>query len=238
VLQAAVDAGGVPATVPPEDWDEVRSILGAALWAGHLRVPDAAPLLRALEPSPLSGRCASWSGFDTLGLAEGDVAVSHYHKVFVLRQIAKLSLRRLGLEPAPLPATAFYRYRPLRAGEDPHALTLAILEGGDAHEDLYVPAPRPAHVEPGPSPYRSGARAAAAVTPGMSAREVLDRLGAPDHVGPTSWEYDGAERTLRVTWGRGGGWFRRAAKTDTVQKVEDVTPPVWADPGARGGRFV
>ena len=131
----------------------------------------------------------------------GEIDPSNY-STFPLRQVAQLSLRRLGKTPEQLPATQFYtrygnvQHYPFDAGE--------------------IDVPR--------------AENTGKIKYNMSPKEVLDLIGEPDFSRNGtrdwpwggSWQYDmDAETpfTLLVCWSTEG----------KVARVEQKTPPYWQD---------
>lgn len=135
------------------------SYITAAYLAGVLSIPEAVPLLRVAEKSTY---CSSVS----LGRFEefqNDVDPLQYRE-FRLRQIAQLSLRRLGEKPASLPC---YRF--------------GLLIGKRAIPFSPMPIEPQRHEN------------VAEVKIGMGAKDVLLKLGSPDVVGvgrTDTWNYD------------------------------------------------
>lgn len=131
----------------------------AAYLAGVLKLKQAIPFLKTVEDS---AEISSWASRNP-GFEEdyNNEVNPHNFSTYGLRQVAQLSLRRLGVAPRNLPCTLFE------------------LQDGD--ETLpFIPAklktPRHGNVE--------------RVTEGMTARQVLDTIGAPDYVGDYTWSYD------------------------------------------------
>lgn len=139
----------------------VWPILNASYLAGRLPVPEAAPLLEQLQEVSYSGSSTS-GGLGFGERFEGEVN-PHSYETFTLRQVAQLSLRRLGKTPRPLAANQFDVQYEVYKKNHP-----------------YTPKP--------PSMLR--ASNAGNVKAGMKAEQVLDLVGGPDFVGYDTWEYD------------------------------------------------
>jgi hypothetical protein len=144
--------------------------------AGRRELRRAAPLIRTLQRAAHVG---STSASVVLGPREGEIHPLSYGE-YSLRQVAQLSLRRLGERASGDPATFFRYYSPGEAGRK------------------FVPRGRP---EP-------RALGASRIEKHMTPLEVLETLGPPDFVVASqgAWEYDidgtGQENpyTLRVVW--------------------------------------
>lgn len=150
-----------------KNWDKDESsqaiwpILTAAYLAGRLPVSEAGDYLAQLQDSSYSGSSTGGG----LGLGErfeGQVNPHSYH-TFTLRQVAHLSLRRLGKTPRPLPA---------------HQFDVHFKEYEKNHP--YVPK----------LPFAPRANNTNKITPGMNAEKILDLIGSPDFVSYDTWEYD------------------------------------------------
>ncbi len=136
-------------------------VLEAAYLAGRLPVREAAPLLKLLQGSPHVGEYAT-GGLGSGERFEGEVN-PHSYETFSVRQVAQLSLRRLGMTPQALPATRFeVEYPDYKKNRPYEPKTTAIPRAVNAGK----------------------------VAEGMKAEMVLDLLGGPDFVGYDSWEYD------------------------------------------------
>ncbi|AMV20669.1 hypothetical protein [Planctomyces sp. SH-PL14] len=132
------------------------AFMTAAYLAGVLSIPEAVPLLRGAENSPSFSFGLSFEALHLYYVDPMDL------RQFRLRQIAQLSLRRLGEKPASLPC---YQVHFRVAGE-------AI---------PFSPTP----IEP------QRHENVAAVKLGMKPRDVLLALGSPDVVWRTdTWNYD------------------------------------------------
>lgn len=171
-------------------WELVRPVLNAAFLAGRLEIADTIPLLRQLEDSPYVG-ISRIGHFTAPDKRDAQLDPDSYSTLEV-RQVVQLSLRRLGEQPKPLPANEFcIRYSDYRKDRPyvPKGLTV------------------PRHANTG------------RLTPGMSAEQVLDLVGAPDFVGRDTWEYDmdaNPPFSLVLKWG-----------TREVKGIEKKSPPLW-----------
>ena len=144
----------------------------AAYVAGKLQMKEAIPILRQLEQSEWSGRSTS-RGYSTSGKHDGVVDPFTY-STFTIRQVAQLSLRRLGEVPQQLPAMRFKM----------------INENGD-HEFKPVPLKQSRHTR------------VSNLRIGMKAEQVLTLIGSPDFVSRETWDYDidnADPYTLVVSW--------------------------------------
>ena len=132
-----------------------------------------------------------------------------WYATFTLRQVAQLSLRRLGKTPAQLPATQFN----VRYGS---------YDRGPTYVAKKIDVPRAAN--------------AGKIKTGMTPEEVLDLIGEPDFAfwdgSPKEywdkwdkyWEYDmdaPTPFTLLVHWD--------TSNVRNVARVEQKTPPLWQD---------
>jgi hypothetical protein len=135
--------------------------LTVAYLAGRLDIREAIPLLRKLEDATYSGNWTS-GGLSMLETFDGEVD-PHSYETLTMRQVAQLSLRRLGETPKPFPVHRFdVRYKDYDRNHRyvPKALSVA----------------RHLNIDK--------------VQKGMKAEQVLDVLGGPDFVGYDTWEYD------------------------------------------------
>lgn len=150
------------------------STIDATYLAGAMKLTDALPLLRVAEQSNKSDM--SVFAFRQNQLKADEVDPHSYDK-FNLRQVAHLSLRRMGEVPSTLPVYHFF------------------IAGGDL-SDRYSP----------PRLQQPRARAAAQIKVGMSAKQVLNTVGSPDYVGNDTWSYDldaNEPFSLTLTWRTG-----------------------------------
>jgi len=136
-------------------------ILTAAYLAGRLPVAEAVPLLEKLQEVSSVGS-STGGGLGTGEKFEGEVN-PHSYSTFTLRQVAHLSMRRLGKVPKPLPANEF-------------DVQYAVYEKHHPYKPKALSVSRTANAEQ--------------VKEGMRAEQVLDLVGAPDFVGYDTWEYD------------------------------------------------
>lgn len=136
---------------------EARTLTAAWL-AGRLGVKEVIPELRELEKSFYCG--SSTLGGLEFGHVYDKEVNPHRYRTLDMRQIAKLSLRRLGETPAQYPCYQF-----------------TWVENGTNTD--YSPS--------GNSPRHESAPA---IQVGMKAQEVLDRIGAPEEVSYDTWSYD------------------------------------------------
>ncbi len=137
-----------------------------AFLVGALRIGEALPLLRQLEPSKSSEKscCASTGEAPT---PPGQIAIRE-NMTYTLRELVHLSLRRLGEKPAYFP------------------IVLPKIEAVAGGDGGHPPCPAP------PFPR---AQRAAGIRTGLSPDEVVKLLSGPDFVGDDSanhstWEYD------------------------------------------------
>lgn len=151
----------------------LRALQQRALLAGQLRIAEAVPDLTSLQDSTYIG---SYTLSSLTEKFDGEVDHRTY-LTFTMRQVAHLSLRRLGKTPAAEPVLLFEK-----RFED------------HERDALYIPKfhETPRHT-------RSDS-----VRKGMKPEEVLDVVGFPDFVGlRDTWEYDmdtTPPHTLIVTW--------------------------------------
>ncbi len=145
-------------------WSSVGPLLTAAFHAGWLKSAAYVPLLRRLEEVDLVGSTGygpiPWAAVDTLPF----------------RQVAKLSLLRLGHEPKWL---SHYRFKVHSKRDTPNAEALFAFPMQPATRDHSI------------------------LVAGMDQKDVLRRIGAPDYI-RNQWEYDylldGKEMTVCVSW--------------------------------------
>lgn len=135
------------------------STINAAYLAGEMQLKDALPFLRVAEQSDKVDTCF-YAPFTRKHLKADEIDPHSYDKCN-LRQVAQLSLRRLGEVPSRLPVYYFST-----AGGDP--------------SDRYSP----------PRLQQPRDRSASQIKEGMTAKEVLNSVGAPDYVGNGTWSYD------------------------------------------------
>jgi hypothetical protein len=131
-------------------WSLALPLLSAAYHAGWLQASECVPQLRQMEAIEVVGTTSvgpvDWASLETL----------------VFRQVAKLSLLRLGQHPQ---WQAHYRFRTSR-------------DDGSSER------------EPFPFPMELQIRDPAALERGLNQKECLMRLGAPDFIQRECWEYD------------------------------------------------
>lgn len=180
-------------------WQRRRPVEAAIHLASRLKLKEAVPLLKQLEAVDHIGSCVSSWGSEYTDLKDGDVDPSCYC-IYSTRSLVQFSLRRMGEQPAGLPATCF-RY----VSKDRDVQKYFEPKVGNA----------PRHER------------AARVRKGMRPLEVLTVLGPPDYVeggqgfGDCVWRYDldAAEPyTLLVSWNN----------QPTVHELERVKPALWA----------
>jgi hypothetical protein len=155
--------------------NEAWPIMKACYLAGRLQMKEAIPYLEKFQESTFSNGYQS----PELGASIEEVDPAS-ERAFSLRQVAQLSLRRLGRKPKPLPLTQHYYVR------------------NEPGEKLrpYLPKARSVPREANVDKLRKG----------MKALEVLDLLGEPDYHrydGGDIWEYDmdsTAPFSLSLTW--------------------------------------
>lgn len=167
----------------PEE-DEEAILLGAYL-AGKLHIEALIPWLQNLEKSEYTG-ITSFTGGD--GPDHVDPFIFRCHTA---RQVARLSLRRLGANTTSLPIYEFS-----------------------------LPGPGDRYLHPSP-PEQSVESQFPLVMQGMTAQEVLKTVGSPDFVVGDSWEYDvagAAPATLVIEWK--DGQVLRTRKTEAKWKEE------------------
>ena len=135
------------------------SIKTAAYLAGVLKIKQAIPLLKKLEKSD----CIDSSVFDGLSLSDdlrSGVDPNSY-STFSHRQIAQLSLRRLGVAPASLPCHSF-----------------ETIKNGISSPFIV------------PELTRQRFAAMSELKQDMPAEQVLALVGAPDFISHDEWSYD------------------------------------------------
>ena len=126
--------------------------------AGALKIKDAIPHLRNAEKSTLIGSSTS-------GGLSGDEDFNnevdpHSYSTFSIRQIAQLSLRRLGEKPETLPCHSF------EITEDGKTKPFNPILKNARHENVDR------------------------VKAGMSAKKIMTLIGPPDFVSYDKWSYD------------------------------------------------
>jgi hypothetical protein len=140
---------------------QARPVIEAAYLSGQSKLFDAIGFLRQFEGSTYfsSSTFGSWGRSIEFN---GEVDPLSY-STSTLRQVAQLSLRRLGETPRPFPVTEFKK-RFADSTKDTEYAPPA-LEG-----------PRHSRVDE--------------VKSGMTAEQVLTLIGAPDYIESDTWEYD------------------------------------------------
>ena len=88
------------------DDDSADDVSTAALLAGQLQIEAATPFVKELEKSEYVGL---YGGSINTDLPSGTVD-PFFLQQFTIRQISQLSLRRLGVAPAPLPVYVFPKH--------------------------------------------------------------------------------------------------------------------------------
>jgi hypothetical protein len=149
-------------------WDTMM----AMYMSGKMNMRDAVPLLRRLEPISFSGAGSIIPGDD---VPVGKIDPFEWD-TFTFRNIAHLSLRRLGAPPQPYPETQ-----------------LKLNEPAPDYSRDYTPPPLPA----------PRAERMRLVRRGESAEAVMAAIGAPDYISNDTWDYDMDARppfTLRLHW--------------------------------------
>jgi hypothetical protein len=153
-----------------KDAGGVRALMAAAYHAGWLEAKSTVPFLRRLEALGTSHKSV-WIG--PVGWAS--VAV------LAMRQVAKLSLLRLGEEPSWLPHYEFRCRDNVPDKIEPRATAFLLPESPPARHPELLEA-------------------------GLTQMETLRRIGAPDFILRANrcdhWEYDfcSPSRTLRIMW--------------------------------------
>ncbi len=142
---------------PENDEERFEQCLAIYL-AGVLKIKSAIPYLLNAEKSKLIGR--SISGGLSSGESFENEVDPHSYDTFSIRQIAQLSLRRLGEKPEALPCNSF-----------------EIEQGGGA---------KPFN----PTLKRERHKNVSSVKVGMSAKQILTLIGPPDFVSYDEWSYD------------------------------------------------
>ena len=158
---AALEKKLVLAALTSEDGADLREMskYEAAYLAGVLNLRDAVPSLKVLEKSTYIG--SSMIGGSLLGEDYENEVDPYRYSTFGLRQVAQLSLRRLGVQPKSLPSYSFK------------------IERNGKRRPFVIPArKRPRH------------EAVEEVAVGMSAKQVLTLIGAPDFISHGTWRYD------------------------------------------------
>ncbi|MBD3674037.1 MAG: hypothetical protein HUJ26_10985 [Planctomycetaceae bacterium] len=131
----------------------------AAYLSGVLGIKEAIPFLRRFEKSEYSG--SSVFGGLSFGEEYKNEVDPHSYYTLTHRQVAQLSLRRLGETPSALPCHIFK------------------LENGDQSKPFFITSlkkPRHHNVE--------------SLKVGMDAKQVLELVGSPDFVSRETWSYD------------------------------------------------
>jgi hypothetical protein len=150
------------------DWSIIKPVMAAAYQAGWLQAESSVPYLRRMEALEPMYRSVSY------GPVRWGVVIT-----LPFRQIAKLSLLRVGHEPRWLPHYGF-------------ELRDDVLDKKDLSLETF------------PLPAQGLVRDAGLLEPGLTQIETLQRIGAPDFINSNYWEYDsyspGARHTARIMW--------------------------------------
>lgn len=118
------------------DDDSADKLLTPALLAGQLEIRDTIPHLRELEQSEFVGL---YGGSMASDIAPGSIN-PFFIQQYTLRQIAQLSLRRLGESPKPLPVFEFPKrradgnFRP--EPQERHEAQLASIKSGMSAQEV------------------------------------------------------------------------------------------------------
>lgn len=152
----------------PKNDDEQFEQRLAIYLAGVLKMKKTIPYLRIAEESTVIG--SSTSGGLSWGEDFDNEVDPHSYETFSIRQIAQLSLRRIGEKPKPLPCNSF-----------------EINEGGES---------KPFN----PTLNRERHENVSNVKVGMSAKQILTLIGPPDYISYDKWSYDmDADRPFTLT---------------------------------------
>jgi len=182
----------------PAPWNSVEDLVSAIYMSSQLKIREAVPLLRELEP--IASFATGGGGYDE-DIPEGELLIASRGFFDGIRHLVQQSLRQLGVKPAGFPVRQM------------------VTKSPDHYPGLpYVPSGK---LQPRP-------KAAAAIKRDMIPKEVVDILGAPDEIrfpnlarldySPT-WEYEidaSPPYTLRLVWAS-----RR------LKDIEKVDPPLW-----------
>jgi hypothetical protein len=144
-------------TEEPNDNELSRG--GAAYLAGVLHIQQAIPFLKAAEESTYFGSYTA--GGLSAGRDYNNEVDPHRYRTYSLRQVAQLSLRRLGVAPRPLPCHTF-----------------ELMKHGTSKPFVPTTRERPRH------------ESVQEVKVGMSAKQVLNLIGSPDFIDFDTWSYD------------------------------------------------
>ncbi len=171
--------------------------------AGRMNIRKVIPALRELEKSNSVGSSGGWFDIENR-YKEGEVNPFNCTTAG-MRRAVHLALRKLGEKPTPYPCTWFREKKTGGLGE---------------------------YVEVAPLPEPRASRVDQVVT-GMTPREVLASIGAPDYVnhGRLAWEYEidaTSPYTLLVIWDD---------EKKHVGRCERITPPLWQQGNTRYDRF-
>ena len=179
-----------------EDWSVWSSVIAAADTAADLHHTDAIPLLREFEKCGLVGTSTISSAWIFEAPPPPGSVDPSAPGYYDVRSHAQKALRRLGAKPSSLPATRFREFS--QEGLGP------VFQ---------------------PTPTKPRAEAITTLKPGMTPRDVLILLGAPDRLSEGvrgAWEYhidSDTPSTLQVCW---------SDKTPfVVLESRIVTPPTW-----------
>ena len=127
--------------------------------AGVLNIKETIPQLREVEKLSFVGTSAS--GGLSWGTEFDNQVDPHNYETYSMRQVAQLSLRRLGETPKALPCHSFKLF--VEGSSVPFE---AALLKGKRHEF------------------------ASQIVVGMEAKEILNLIGSPDFVSYDTWSYD------------------------------------------------
>jgi len=154
-------------TKPKNDDERFEQCLAIYL-AGVLKINKAIPYLKNAENS--TAIYSSTSGGLSWGEKFDNEVDPHSYETFSIRQIAQLSLRRLGEKPKSLPCNSFN-----------------VNEGGES---------KPFN----PTLKRERHENVSNVKVGMSAKQILTLIGPPDFISYDTWSYDmDADRPFTLT---------------------------------------
>jgi hypothetical protein len=184
-LVAEIENGGQPR----HDWPSTDvthcTVATLAHFPGLLGLVEAVPLLRVLEERRVGG---------------GECSCSFWYCPHSDRQLAQISLRRLGQKPRGYPALTF------------------------TESEERLPLRRP---QPGPIDGRTRHKNLSQITRFTPLTEVYQLLGAPDEIGRGTgddfWRYDVDEDPpcTVLLW---------LARDDSVTRIVKYLPPFWTGP--------
>ena len=142
---------------PKNDNERFEQCLAIYL-AGVLKMKKAIPYLRSAENSTVIG--SSTSGGLSWGEDFDNEVDPHSYETYSIRQIAQLSLRRLGEKPKSLPCHSF------EITMDGESKRFNPILKNERHENV------------------------SKVKVGMSAKQILTLIGPPDFISYDKWSYD------------------------------------------------